>query len=74
MQFIDVHCHYEDDRFNEDRDEVISSLPLKNVLYAISAGCSATESIITKEIADKYEHMYFCAGVHPCNADKFSDQ
>ncbi len=73
MQFIDVHCHYEDDRFNEDRDEVISSLPFKNVLYAISAGCSAKESIITKEIAEKYEHMYFCAGVHPCNADKFSE-
>ncbi len=73
MQFIDVHCHYEDNRFNEDRDEVISSLPFKNVLYAITAGCSLEESIITQQIAHKYEHMYFCAGVHPSNADKFDE-
>lgn len=74
MQFVDVHCHYEDNRFSEDRDEVISSLPFKNVLYAISAGCSVEESLVTKQIADKYKHMYFCAGIHPSNADRFNEE
>ena len=73
MKFIDIHCHYDDPRFDEDRDEVISSLPDKSVLYAINAGCTLEESDFCREMAEKYEFMYFCAGVHPCNADKFSD-
>lgn len=72
-KFIDIHCHYDDPRFDEDRDEVISSLPLNNVLYAINAGCTVEESLFCQEMAEKYEHMYFCAGVHAVNADKLLD-
>ncbi len=74
MKFIDVHCHYEDNRFNEDRDEVISSFPSKNVLYAIDAGCNVEDSLKIRDIADKYEHMYFCAGVHPSDADTLNEE
>lgn len=73
-KFIDVHCHYDDPRFDEDRDEVLSSLPLNNVLYAINAGCTVEESQFCLEMAEKYEYMYFCAGVHAVNADKYSDE
>ena len=72
-KYIDIHCHYDDPRFDEDRDEVLSSLPLNNVLYAINAGCTVEESDFCKEMAEKYEHLYFCAGVHAINADKLSD-
>lgn len=74
MQFIDIHCHYDDPRFNEDRDEVLSSLPSKNVLAAINAGCTVEESQFCSEMADKYEYMYFCAGIHAINADTYSDE
>ncbi len=74
MKFIDVHCHYEDNRFNCDRDEVISSLPAHNVLYAIDAGCNVEDSFKIRDIAEKYEHMYFCAGVHPSDADTLNEE
>lgn len=73
-KFIDIHCHYDDTRFDNDRDEVISSLPSKNVLYAINAGCTVEESQCCLEIAEKYEHMYFCAGVHAANAQEYSPE
>ncbi len=72
--FIDIHCHYDDPRFDEDRDEILSSLPEKNVLYAINAGCTVKESQFCLEMAEKYEHMYFCAGIHAINADTYTDE
>ena len=74
MRWIDVHCHYEDDRFNEDREEVLSSLPSFGVLRTIDAGCTTEDSERIKEYAEKYEHLYFCAGVHPEKADTLTDE
>ena len=73
-KFIDIHCHYDDPRFDTDRDELISSLPSKNVLYANNAGSTVEESQFCLEMAEKYEHMYFCAGIHAINADTYSDE
>lgn len=72
MHFIDIHCHYDDPRFDEDRDAVIASLPEKNVYAAINAGCTVAESLFCQEMAEKYGHMYFCAGIHPINAQEYS--
>ena len=30
---FDTHAHYDDDRFKEDRDELLSGLKDKNVTY-----------------------------------------
>ncbi len=74
MEFIDVHCHYEDSRFDCDREEVISSLPFNGVKAFIDAGCTLEDSIKIKNLSEKYEYMYFCAGVHPENAGDFNGQ
>lgn len=71
-EFIDIHCHYEDERFAPDRDEVISSLPQKGVKAVIDASCSVKDSIFVKNLAEKYPHLYFCVGIHPENADEYS--
>ncbi|MBR2861279.1 MAG: TatD family hydrolase [Clostridia bacterium] len=70
---IDVHCHYEDDRFNEDRDEVISSLFQNNVTAVIDAGCTIKDCKMISALAEKYPQFYFCAGIHPGNADEFDE-
>ncbi len=74
MQFIDVHCHYDDERFDADRDEVISSLPHKNVLAAIDAGCSLAETKLASKLAEKYSHIFFCSGIYPSYAYEFSPE
>lgn len=70
-EFIDIHCHYEDERFNFDREAVIASLPQKNVKAVIDASCNVKDSIAVKSLSEKYPHFYFCAGIHPENADEY---
>ncbi len=40
MEYFDSHAHYDDEKFNEDRDELIQSLKNENVTKVVSAGYS----------------------------------
>ncbi len=58
----DIHAHYDDERFDGDREELLSSL--KDVKI-ICAGCDIHTSNRAKELAETHENIYFTAGVHP---------
>lgn len=65
---FDSHAHYDDRRFDGDRDEVLAALPEKGVGFVMNAAChleSAKESI---RLAEKYDYVYASAGVHPHDA------
>ena len=71
---IDVHCHYEDARFDADRDAVLSGLPEKGVSCVIDAACTVDDGLLVARWAEKHPFLWFCAGVHPEHADRFSPQ
>ncbi|MDD6484711.1 MAG: TatD family hydrolase [Clostridiales bacterium] len=62
---FDTHAHYNDERFDPDRDEVLSSME-KNGVGLIMNACSSTAEIpgIIK-LCEKYPFVYGAAGVHP---------
>ncbi|MDP4133434.1 MAG: TatD family hydrolase [Bacillota bacterium] len=73
--FFDTHAHYDDPRFEEDRDELITSLRGKGVVGVISCGCDAASNITTLALADKYDFIYAGVGIHPqeCGKSKAAD-
>ena len=40
MKLFDSHCHLDDDRFNEDREELIKKLKEDGVYKLVTAGYS----------------------------------
>ncbi len=71
---FDTHAHYDDERFNEDRDELLSSLFKGSVSCIINCGCDLKSSLTTIALAEKYENLYAAIGVHAheasdCTAD-----
>lgn len=62
---FDTHAHYSDGAFDEDRDEVLKTLPSKGVRYVTLASSSVDDSVINSEISRKYDYIYAAAGVHP---------
>ena len=62
---FDTHAHYDDVRFNEDRDELIRSLPSKGVSGVINIGCTLPRSQKSVDLANKYEFFYAAVGIHP---------
>lgn len=62
---FETHAHYDDERFDEDRDILIEKLFQKNICNIINVGASIESTKTTIALAKKYENMYAAAGVHP---------
>lgn len=70
MKIIDVHAHYEDDRYNEDRENTIKRQQENGVKYIINAGAGIESSKAALDIANTHEDIYCTIGIHPEFVDK----
>jgi TatD DNase family protein len=67
---IDVHCHLQFQKFEEDYDRVIQDAFNEGITKIINTGTQLSSSRKAVEFAEKYEHLYAIVGVHPHHADK----
>ena len=65
MELFDSHAHYNDEKFDEDREEVINGVYASGVTKLINAGYSLKSSIYALQIAKKYNWMYTISGISP---------
>lgn len=68
-RFFDSHCHLDDARFDEDRDEVISGLKDAGVTACTCVGSDLASSERVLALAEKYPFIYAAVGVHPHEAE-----
>ncbi len=62
---FDTHAHYNDEAFEADRDKVLASLPQKGVTGVINCGTDAASSVACLKLSEKYDYIFFAAGIHP---------
>ncbi len=67
--FIDVHAHLDNVRFDEDLDMVVKNAKLSKVEKIITAGYDLKSSFKEVEIANRFENVFACVGVHPENVE-----
>jgi len=72
--FFDTHAHYDDARFDEDRDELLASMPGEGVSVILNAACSLESSVSGLRLAEKYPFIYASVGVHPHDAKDMTDE
>ena len=65
VEFFDSHAHYDDEKFNEDRDEIIEKIYNADITKFISAGYSLESSKKGMELAEKYDYIYTTSGISP---------
>ncbi|MBE6794716.1 MAG: TatD family deoxyribonuclease [Ruminococcaceae bacterium] len=66
---FDVHAHYDDEKFNEDREELLGSLPSMGVRAVVNASVDIATAKKAIEFSEKYPFMYAAVGIHPENLD-----
>ena len=64
---FDTHAHYDDKRFDEDRDALLSSMPANNVGLILNPGCDLDSSRKAVSYARQYSFVYAAVGIHPEN-------
>lgn len=65
MELFDSHAHLDDEKFNEDREELIRQIKQAEVTKLISAGYSLEGSKEGAKLAKKYDFIYTTAGISP---------
>ena len=73
MPIFDTHAHYDADRFDSDRDALLSAMPGVGVGLVLDPGCDLPSSRAAAELAERYPHVYAAVGVHPEDCDGFQD-
>ncbi|MBS5854879.1 MAG: TatD family hydrolase [Clostridia bacterium] len=65
MKLFDSHCHLTDEKFNEDREELIAKLQSEGVEKIVTAGYSLESSKESIKLAREYTFMYTTIGISP---------
>lgn len=68
MRLFDTHAHLLDERFDEDRAEVMASLPEKDIAYVLEACTQVPDAEKTLAFARKYPFVVAALGTHPHEA------
>lgn len=74
MEFFDSHSHYNDEKFNLDREKIIEDTYSDGVTKFICAGYDIKSSKSSLEISNKYEYIYSICGISPNDVPKDSEQ
>lgn len=62
---FDSHAHYDDERFDADRDALLERIHREGVEYIMTIGADLPTSYAARELAERYDFVYFAAGIHP---------
>lgn len=63
--YFDSHAHYDDERFDEDRENLLEGLKEKGVDFVVNAAADMASCHTSLALAKKYPFVYCSIGVHP---------
>lgn len=66
---FDSHAHYDDQKFDDCRDELLSSLNKFGVKYAVTCSVDGASAENALAIAENYDYIYAAVGIHPENLE-----
>lgn len=71
---FDTHAHYDAAEFDQDRDEILASLPSLGVSLAVNPGCDLASSQKALDLASQWPFLYAAVGFHPENCAPYTPE
>lgn len=65
MELFDSHAHYNDEKFDDDREKIINEIYNSGVTKFVNAGYNVEASKKGLELANKYNYIYTTSGISP---------
>ena len=72
--FFDTHTHLDDERFDDDRHELINSIYKSGVTLMVNIGADLKSSQESVALAGRYDFIYAAVGVHPHDAASLKEE
>ena len=58
IKYFDSHAHYNDEKFEEDRFNLIEELYKNGITNIVNAGYNVESTKSAIKLAEKYKHIY----------------
>lgn len=71
---FDTHAHYDDEAFDEDRDELLSGMKEQGIAKIVNIGSSFEANEATLKLTEQYDFMKAAFGIHPEFAHKINEE
>jgi TatD DNase family protein len=71
---FDTHAHYDDEAFDEDREEILAGLSAQGVGKVTDIGAGIESSKTALELSKKYDWMYCALGVIPGKCSDINEE
>ncbi len=71
---FDTHAHLDSHQFDDDRHELIASLPGQGISLVMNPGCDRASSHMAAQLAETYDFIYAAVGNHPSDAGELNDE
>ena len=74
MELFDTHAHYNDEKFDDDRDSLIMDIYNEGITKLVCVGYNVEQSKYALELAKKYDFIYASCGISPNDIYDYSDE
>ena len=71
---FDTHAHYDDERFEKDREELLLGLEEQGISHVVNVSASIFSSKKTLELIKQYPFFYGSVGVHPNETGELTEE
>ena len=71
---FETHAHYDDHKFDEDREAVLQKVIQSGVSPIINVGASIDSTKATIELAKSHDYIYAAVGVHPSDIEDLNEE
>ena len=71
---IDSHAHYDDEAFEEDRDNLLQSMQSNGIEKIINVGANIKGSRASIALSEQYPFIYAAVGVHPSDTEELNEE
>lgn len=71
---FESHAHYDDEEFNEDRNELLAAMPENGIEYIINVASSVKSVENTIALTQNYPFIYGAVGVHPSSTGELNEE
>ena len=71
---FDTHAHYDDEAFDEDREELLWKMKEQGVELIVNVGASIASTKKTIELVQRYPFLYGAVGIHPSETEELKEE
>lgn len=71
---FETHAHYDDKKFDADREELLSSMQENGIDKIINIGCDRKTCEATMDLLNTYDFVYGALGVHPSDIETMDEE